>query len=148
MRHRDPDHDGPRLAVRAALKEMGTRIRQTRAPELGWLATPRAAWPDAPYEELPLIARAEQAELGAEPTTRVVEARLLPDEIDRADALFERVRRFPKREAAVLVGFAVNINMGAVSAYRAVKCSRRHAWNILNAACDRLAREGYGLTQK
>lgn len=131
-----------RAAIRRALREMGTMIRQTRAAELGWLAPPRAAWPDAPDDQLGLKDRHEQAEQGGAPVVRVIEAHLLPEQIDRAEALLDRVRKFPKRQAIIMVGFGCRIHMGKLAKHREVRVSRRHAWRILDGGCDVLSREG------
>lgn len=134
--------DDARAAIRRALREMGTMLRQTRAPELGWLATPKALWPDAPYEQLGLKDRAEQAEAGGEPTVRIIEARLLPDQIDRAQALLERVMRMRPSQRIVVVGWSVKVHMGVLAKH--VHVSRRTAWSMLGGACDVLWREGFG----
>lgn len=118
-------------------------IRQTRAAELGWLAPPRALWPDAPYEQLGLKDRHDQVVAGAEPTVRIIEARLMPEQIDRAVALLERIRKFPRRQAVIAVGFGCKIHMGKLAQDRHVRTSRRHAWRLLDGLCDVLAREGH-----
>lgn len=132
------------VAVRQSLREMGTMIRQTHCPELGWLGDMRSGWPEAPQEVLGLKDRAEQAEAGGLPTVRIIEAKLAPEQISRAEKLLERVRRFPRHQAIIVVGWACKFHMGKVAKHRQVRCSRRHAWNILNGACEVLAREGVG----
>lgn len=132
-----------RARIRALLREMGDVIRETRAPELGWLSPPRALWPDAPAELLGLKDRAEQRAQGGEPTVRVIRAQPSPEAIDRAERLIERVRQFPKHQAIVVIGFGCRIHMGKLAAHREVRVSRQHAWALLGGACDVLAREGW-----
>jgi hypothetical protein len=68
-----------------------------------------------------------------------------PERRARADALFARVRRFPRHQSLIVTGFAYGFGMGKLAAHPEVRVSGRHAWRLFAGALDALAAEGYGV---
>lgn len=122
---------------------MGTMLRQTRAPELGWLASPHALRLD--YEE-----GEQQGEdaidamegKAPKPQVHVRPSHLLPEQIDRSVAQLERVVRMRLAQRIVVVGWSVRVHMSVLA--KDTHVSRRTARRALHGACDVLAREGFG----
>ena len=123
------DHD----EIKAALKEMGLVLRATYVPELTWISDLRAAWPDAPHEQLSLKDRFEQWEQGGAPIVRVWRQQPSPEAIDRADKLLWLVMALPNPHRKITIGWAIRNKMRDLA--KDCHISKRKAWYVFNDAC-------------